>query len=745
MKRMLSMLLCLALLLPLAACVRAESIGETGPAESAVLDEELERAVDCGLVTAGELTDLEGAVTWKRFCELLGGVIGRYDSAAGAEWTDMTSGAPDEEMRRDGAMVALLFAAKAAGMAGFNAQAPEAFGGYADRVWEVVSMDYPVFDWNTPIDLGDGCSDNNHVGPAYDFCLRRVSMVSGKPLLEFDGQGDLRLEQPLTLREAVQAALRLYESDEETAAAQLEAETATLLASPEVQGVLARADALRANILETENAIVKGDTFVKGETYSGAAYYVSNRGSDSNDGRSPETAFATPAALEGVELQYGDAVFFERGSVWRMASLPASAVWTAGVTFSAYGEGAKPQFLGSQENGTGGEKWSLAYEGGDGKKIWVFYTDMTEVAGIVLNNETIVNRDKAYWDGREYWVVDESYWPLEEGVPYRVEECLPDLYCFPALVYSEDWQSDSGERIFHTWNSEEGRYDYVTGKLYFRCDAGNPGELFESIEFIQPYPFVDGFADDQVYDNLCIRYSSMTFTSGGWEGMPSGNGAVIQNMEVGWMGGNVTGYTPDPEPDDIIQFNCGSMGCNGGGIAINGSGVTVRNNYVHHAFQEGIALETFSGTPSMEGCVVTGNLIEYCTQGLLLCNWDEEVDPDHIFSQLSVTENIVLFSGEENWFNYDCELEICSAVVLQGGPCAHDGTVFVNHNTIAFATGALIQIDEYSEAYSRIFMDNTYVQLPGARGIRLAHGGAVHALTEAPELLGDTAALVPTP
>lgn len=114
----------------------------------------------------------------------------------------MTKQAPDTEMKRDGAMVSLLFAAKVMGYACFNAESPAEFNDYAPRVWDVVTMDYPVFDWNTPVDLGGGCSDNNHVGPAYDFCLRRVSFETNRSLLEFDAAGDLRLEHPLTLRTA---------------------------------------------------------------------------------------------------------------------------------------------------------------------------------------------------------------------------------------------------------------------------------------------------------------------------------------------------------------------------------------------------------------------------------------------------------------------------------------------------------------------------------------------------------------
>lgn len=34
----------------------------------------------------------------------------------------------------------------------------------------------------------------------------------------------------------------------------------------------------------------------------------------------------------------------------------------------------------------------------------------------------------------------------------------------------------------------------------------------------------------------------------------------------------------------------------------------------------------------------------------------------------------------------------------------------VRNNTFAFASGALVLVDRYSEEYSRIFTDNTYVQ-----------------------------------
>ena len=745
MKKLAALLLAGCMLIALAACgggaeMNASS-AEDLSAGGAMPTDELERAVWYGFVPE-DGTDGSAAVTWEEFCAMLGKAISLYDESRLPAWEEETAGAPEEAMRRDGGMVALLFGAKAMDLATFNASAGDGFGEYAGRVWEVATMDYPLFAWDTPIDLGDGCADNNHVGPAYDFSQRRISLVSALPLLEFDESGDLRLEQPFTAEEAALAVLRLYESEENCAAPAIEARDEAFLAAPEVQAILTRAEERREAIRNSETAIVKSDAFIKGETYTGTAYYISNGGSDENDGLTPETAFATPAALDTVALQYGDAVFFDRGSVWRGASLPASAVWTEGVTFSAYGEGAKPRFLGSLENGAGREKWSLVYEGADGKKIWVFHREMSEVAGIVLNEEIVANRDKAYWNGTEYLVVDENYWPLEEGTVYSVEEHLPDLYCFPDLRYPQGRQGLYNDRIFHIWNESEERYDYVTGTLYFRCDAGNPGELYDSIEFIQPFPLVDGFADEQVYDNLCILFSSMTFVSGSADGVPTGNRSVIQNMEVGFMGGNVTGYRPASGSDDHISYNCGSMGCNGGGMAFNGSGITVRNNYVHHTFQEGIALVLFENCPAMADCTISGNLIEQCTQAILLCNWDEEAVEGHIFRNMAVEDNLVLDSGKNNWFNSAWEELFCDAIVLQGGPCAHDGTVQVRNNTFAFSTGALILMDRYSEEYSRVFAGNTYVQLPGSTGVFLADSSTGLTLTEGIRLLGDSGSTV---
>ena len=743
MRRLAALILAICLLSSLSACSgESPAALAAGPEEvsTEIPVDEWERALWYGFVPA-DAGDPDSPVTWAQFCGILGNMIARYDESKLEQWEADTADAPEEEIRRDGAMISLLFAAKAMGIATFNAPYTMVYGEYVDRMWEVVSRDYPVFDWDTPVDLGEDCVDSNHIGPSYDYCQRRASLVTGFCLLEEEDTSDLRLEDPLTLREGGLAALRLYESDEVVGTQAREAVMAAFYATPEVQEIFNQVDARREAIRSSETEIVKGDTFIKGGTYTGTAYYVSNNGSDSNDGRSPETPLATLAALDKLNLQYGDAVFFERGSVWRCERLPESTVWAEGVTFSAYGEGEKPQFLGSVENGGGGEKWTLAYEDEDGKKIWAYYRTMTEVAAIVLNHDTVICRDKAYWNGSEYLVVDENYFPVDGDIPYTVEEYLPDMYCFPDLRFDQE-QGPQDDCIFRTWNQEENRYDYVEDTFYFRCDAGNPGELYSDIEFIQPYALINGYADDQVYDNLCILFSAETFTSGSYNGISTGLNSVIQNMELGFMGGNVTGYLPAEGSDDNIRYNNGSFGCNGGAISINGSGITARNNYVHHAFQEGIAIELFVEAPSIENCTISGNLIEYCTQALILCNWDMEVREDHIFRNILVEDNLVLYAGYENWYNDDAADAMCSNFILQGGPCAHDGTVVVKNNTFAFATGGVVLLEVYTEEYSRILQDNVYVRHPDGDGVNTVWTEEHWSLEKGVGLLGDAGAVI---
>ena len=177
---------------------------------------------------------------------------------------------------------------------------------------------------------------------------------------------------------------------------------------PEDEETAARADALlqeaqdkRDAILSAETAIVKGDTQIPGETYTGTAYYIANSGDDSAAGTSPEAAWASIERLNRAELRPGDAVFFNRGDLWRAVQIESRK----GVTYSAYGQGEKPRLYGSVESGAGADCWTLWHEGKHGEKIWVYARDMLDCGAIVMNSgEAVAEKVQAFWNGQTYQI-----------------------------------------------------------------------------------------------------------------------------------------------------------------------------------------------------------------------------------------------------------------------------------------------------------------------------------------------------
>lgn len=453
---------------------------------------------------------------------------------------------------------------------------------------------------------------------------------------------------------------------------------------------LASVDARRESILNSETGIKKSDAYVPGETYTGTAYYVSNDGSDDNSGMSPETPWASTTRVNEAELHIGDAVFFRRGDVWR------AVLWgQEGVTYSAYGEGAKPCFYGSQENGTGADKWTLYAEGADGAKIWQFHRQVTDCGGVVFNGgESYASRVYADWDGSHFisfkhpGEVFDVTADLDSDLQFA---CIFDVsgLSLPIYVYDED----------------------TTGDLYLRCDSGNPGEIYSSIEFqTAPYPAAgySGIVEAPeyvengcVFDNLCVMYGSCV-------GIASHNAShlLVQNCEIAWAGGNTH------------EFNgSGYVPVAGEGIKMEGSDNTVRNCYVHDCFDGGIISETGLDTliPYMENQTIQGNVIERCMSGVLVVHYDEE---NVRFGNFVIEDNYILdsgygWSGDPNydytWRSPDYE---GTAITFWDMPDKNGG-IHIRGNVLYRAKSALLHAGMKKE-YQPEFSGNTYVQ--DARG-----------------------------
>ena len=76
--------------------------------------------------------------------------------------------------------------------------------------------------------------------------------------------------------------------------------------------------------------------------YPGTVFYVSNAGSDDNDGLggTPDRAWRTIAHVNAQTFSPGDAVLFKRGDTWReMLQIGSSGSADAYISFGAYGDG----------------------------------------------------------------------------------------------------------------------------------------------------------------------------------------------------------------------------------------------------------------------------------------------------------------------------------------------------------------------------------------------------------------------
>ncbi len=411
-----------------------------------------------------------------------------------------------------------------------------------------------------------------------------------------------------------------------------------------VQPYLAEAEARKDEILHSKTAIVKSDTFVRGETYTGTAYYLSPNGNDESDGLSPETAVMSLWRATGL-LQPGDALFFERGYTYRLTN------WISmmdDVTYSAYGDGEKPVLTMVDENSARAECWNLYYEDATGVKVWEYYKDVTDTGGIVFDDETYASRVYEWpttqgWEKLDLVVLD-----AEHGVrgrvnpfsPYDIagtgvynlppQDNLPEDMTFLSrtdisnITYPTDFASMKDDNIIYT------------GKLYLRCDTGNPGELYDDIEVLYAAPNEAGgiieawanYANGFVLDNLSLKYFLDNAVGSAFEMRD----AVIQNCTVAWGGNRLFDIQSEEPTVGYMLIGDGIYG-----VAAN---ATIRNNYMKQC-GNGVTFENVYGTnPDLGYFVCENNVMEDCAQGIRL-----SVSDDRKFETIELTGNIILNCG----------------------------------------------------------------------------------------------------
>ncbi len=224
-------------------------------------------------------------------------------------------------------------------------------------------------------------------------------------------------------------------------------------------------------------------------TGNGVAYYVSPNGDDNNDGRTPKTAIKTLGLVNALHLKSGDVVYFQCGGLWR-GQLKAQS----GVSYTSYGDGAKPQFRSYAENAAKSEMWLET----DTPNVYKYYKTVSQDVGNIVFDEGKANGIKAV---------------LESGTDSTTNKEFKDY---------KDLNRDL-------------HFVHQNGKLYLRSDEGNPGVRYNSIELCigQHIIFVAKEINNVTIDNLCLKY-------GGAHGIGarSNDGLAVTNCEFQWIGGS---------------------------------------------------------------------------------------------------------------------------------------------------------------------------------------------------------------
>ena len=337
---------------------------------------------------------------------------------------------------------------------------------------------------------------------------------------------------------------------------------------------------------------------------TGRCFYISNNGDDNNDGLSPETPWKTLQKLSDsyapLGINYTDIILFERGSVWR-EGIPVMA----NMRYSAYGEGEKPRFYRSVD-GTGAEKW----EETEVENVWKFKDPIEADVGNIVFNEGECWGIKLVLDPATGWT-QEGAGMVTNGVDVFNSE--PREYTGPDCIVNN-------LEYFHDVNG--------TQELYLRCDWGNPGEYFDSLEMSkgQEHVILESGTIFVTFDNLSFMYSGAcsiaTFGA---------TGTIVQNCTFEWIGGSLQGNSGTTRYGNGFQ-NWGSC-----------LNLTVKDCYMNQIYDSAITTQ-FGGdnVSQVDGFTVTGNVIDRANTSVEFFNTG---NPENFYKNVRVEDNYMRWAG----------------------------------------------------------------------------------------------------
>lgn len=217
------------------------------------------------------------------------------------------------------------------------------------------------------------------------------------------------------------------------------------------------------------------------------AYYVTVDGDDNNDGKTPQTAWASLEKVNSYKYCDGDTVYLRRNDVFYGVLKAAS-----GVSYSAYGEGRKPQIRACYDG-----KTYAAWVMTNIKNVWCLSIPLpdTDIPEIVFNYGSTYGNKKYYFKD------------LKKNTDFMI-------------------------------NTEFAGEPDKDGKLYMYCDEGNPTEVYSEICINMNSRPADtnptNYAHDISINNIEFVYGRGAF----WANFS--RNITVSYCVFGWGGGNCT-------------------------------------------------------------------------------------------------------------------------------------------------------------------------------------------------------------
>ena len=253
--------------------------------------------------------------------------------------------------------------------------------------------------------------------------------------------------------------------------------------------------------------------FVKFSCLLATEYYVSNSGSDVNNGQSPQAAWQTISKVNSIKLQPGDVVMFERGGVWRDELLVhCSGTHDKYITYASYGAGPRPQILGSEKV----DNWEHVQG-----NIWRSGNEL--LAPRQRTGNATTNHPASIFfgqiDGTVTWGNMEAIHLNSEGAPKDI--CERDRDNGFALMDKE--------------------YDWCWGDGYiYVYSIGNPGDKYAYVEVPQRsssiYMETHKAQEYIKIENLELMFALKYGIDGGWPMAYEKHGLIVKNCHIAYMG-----------------------------------------------------------------------------------------------------------------------------------------------------------------------------------------------------------------